>query len=587
MSDLSRRVERKFINSVDVSGWEIDTDSGWQDVTAIHKTVPYQLWTIVTEGGLTLECADTHIVFDHNFNQIFVKDCVPGATFITTRFGPQLVVGVTKFDTEENMFDITVDSDDHRFWTGDILSHNTETVRAFVIHYILFNTQKTVAILADKEATVKEILYKIQLSYENIPQWLQVGVVEYNKKGFVLENGSRIIVAGTSSNSIRGFTLSVLILDEAAHIENFDAFYSSVLPTISAGKNTKLIMTSTPLGLNHFYKFWKDSEEGRNSFQRIYVPWYRVPGRDQAWADGELQKLGGDTEKFAQEYNVEFQGSSGTLIAGWKLKQLRHATPIKTQDGLTEYFTPQPQHNYIMIVDSSRGRGLDYSAFSIIDVTSMPYQQVCTYRNNLIAPLDYAEIVYRVARVYNNCPILVEVNNMGNEVATAIHYDFEYENILFTENAGRAGKRITFGFSKGVDRGVNTTKQVKATGCSILKLLIEQDQLIINDYETIVELSTFSKHLSSYEAEPNCHDDLVMGLVLFGWLSDQEYFKEYTNIHTLMNLREKTDEDVINDLTPFGFVTSSDSDFDANFVDCPPEYNWLWDERFHVEKGFL
>lgn len=250
---------------------------------------------------------------------------------------------------------------------------------------------------------------------------------------------------------------------------------------------------------------------------------------------------------------VEFLGSSGTLIAGWKLKELVHQTPIHQKDGMKQFKQPIKNNSYVCIVDVSRGKGLDYSAFSIIDVTKMPYEQVCTYKNNLITPIDYAETVYRVAKSYNTASVLVEINDMGEQISNSLHYDFEYDNVLFTESAGRSGKRITAGFSSNVDKGIRTTKSVKSTGCSILKLLVEQNQLIVNDFDTINELSTFSRKGISYEAEPGKHDDMVMGLVLFAWLSDQAYFKDYTDINTLAKLREKSEEEMTGEMLPFGF----------------------------------
>jgi hypothetical protein len=287
-----------------------------------------------------------------------------------------------------------------------------------------------------------------------------------------------------------------------------------------------------------------------------------------------------DVEKFSQEYEVEFLGSSGTLIAGWKLKELVHKTPLYEKDGLKQYETPRPGRSYACIADVSRGKGLDYSAFSIVDVTEMPYSQVCTYKNNLITPIDYADIIHRVCKSYNSAATLVEINDIGEQVATSLHFDFEYENVLFTESAGRSGKRITSGFGANIDQGIRTTKSVKSVGCSILKLLVEQNQLIVNDFDTISELSTFSRKGVSYEAESGKHDDLVMGLVLFAWLSDQMYFKELTSINTLAKLREKTDEEIAQDLVPFGFV---DNGMHADeVIEAPRMGNWFSDveDRF-------
>ena len=434
------------------------------------------------------------------------------------------------------------------------------TTCAFILWYIIFHAEKTVALLANKGDTAREILGRIQLAYQHLPKWLQQGVKEWNKGSFVLENDSRVIAAATSSDAIRGYSINLVFIDEAAFIDNWDEFFTAVYPTISSGKESKIVLVSTPNGLNHFYKIWQNANEDRNGYNALKVMWNEVPGRDEKWRLDTLQAMNFDVEKFEQEYCVEFMGSSGTLIAGWKLKELVHQTPVFEKDGLFMYVAPEKDHVYVGMVDVSRGKGLDYSAFSIVDVTQMPYYQVCTYRNNFITPMDFAEIVNRVFRNYNRAAALVEINDLGEQVSYGLHNDYEYDNVLFTEHAGRGGKRITTGFSKGVDMGVRTTKTVKSVGCSILKLLVEQNQLVINDMNTITELGTFSKKANSYEAEPGNHDDMVMGLVLFGWLTDQQYFKEITDINTLMKLREKTDDDVMNDLSPFGFIFDGSDD---------------------------
>jgi hypothetical protein len=276
-------------------------------------------------------------------------------------------------------------------------------------------------------------------------------------------------------------------------------------------------------------------------------------------------------------HNCEFLGSSGTLISGWKLKELVEQVPIVKQEGLYQYFKPQAGHIYIIVADVSRGKGLDYSAFQVVDVTKMPYNQVCSYRNNAITPIDYADVVHRTAKAYNNASVLVEINDIGEQVSHSIHYDFGYENILFTENSGRAGKQVTAGFSgRTADKGIRTTKLVKSVGCSLLKLLIEQNQFVVNDFHTISELSTFSRKGNSYEAESGKHDDLVMCLVLFSWLSEQQYFKDYTNINTLITLRDKNEEEMDQDLAPFGFVFDGREDeMDDDYERLVPQ-SWMW-----------
>jgi hypothetical protein len=438
----------------------------------------------------------------------------------------------------------------------------TTTAVCLILHYVLFNDYKLVALLANKGDAAREILDRIKTAYEALPKWLQQGVVEWNKGSVEFENGSKIIAAATSSNNIRGKSVSFLYIDETAFVDNWDEFFASVFPTISSGTTTKILLTSTPNGLNHFYKTCEGAKDGKNGYQFVEVMWYDVPGRDERWKQETLAAMDFDSEKFAQEMECVFLGSSGTLISGTKLKQLVYREPIEERNGVSMYHKPIPNHNYVIIVDVSRGKGLDYSAFQILDITKMPYIQSCIFRDNTIAPMDYASIIHSFGVFYNQAQILVEVNDIGEQVSSTLYEDFEYENMLFTESSGRSGKRLTTGFAAKCDKGIRTTKTVKSVGCSILKLLVEQDQLIINDFNTIKELSTFSKKGTSWEAESGCHDDLVMGLVLFAWLSNQKFFKELTDINTLGQLREMNDEQLMNELTPFGIIETGHEQFE-------------------------
>lgn len=271
---------------------------------------------------------------------------------------------------------------------------------------------------------------------------------------------------------------------------------------------------------------------------------------------------------------VEFLGSSGTLIAGWKLKELTYELPLYEHNGIRQYKKSVKNNIYVCIVDVSRGKGLDYSAFQIINVTQMPYEQVCTFRDNMTTPADYASIIHTMCKTYNNASVMVELNDIGGQVADALHFEFEYEHIIYTENNGRSGKRVSGGFKNNVDRGLRTTKNVKSVGCSMLKLLIEQNQLLLYDHNTIHELKTFSQKFSSYEAEPGCHDDLVMCLVLFGWLSDQNYFRHIVDINTLMELRDKSENELFDELVPFGFMEGSFTDNEEPVIDNKGDY-WV------------
>ena len=435
-------------------------------------------------------------------------------------------------------------------------SGKTETFRAFIIHYILFNPFKTVALLADKAETAQEILEKLQISYMNLPSWLQQGVTTFNKRKFVLENGSRVISSATGPKAARGYTVHCLVIDECAHCEHWDEFYASVYPTISEFKESKIIMSSTPFGLNHFYKFWEESKQGKNEFKRHFVTWDMVPGRDEVWRKNALESLGNDFEKFDQEFCCSFLGSSGTLIGGWKLKQMVSQTPLYQHDGLFQYQLPEEKRKYAMSCDVSHGKGLDYSAFHVIDVTEMPYRQVCVFHSNRITPTDYAKIIYSTAMNYNEALLLIEVNDIGAQVAEIVQWDHGYENIVMTATEGNK-KVVVSGWGGRqaiIDKGVRTTLPLKNIGCALIKLLIEQDKLIINHEKTIVEFATFSKKNKSYEAEEGKHDDLVMALVLFAWLSGQQYFKEFTDLDPLAFLRDKTDEELLEELLPFGFI---------------------------------
>lgn len=432
----------------------------------------------------------------------------------------------------------------------------TTTAVAIILHYIIFNEFKNVGILSNKGDSSKEVLERVKLAYENLPKWMQHGIEEWNKNSIELENGCKVYAGTTTSSSIRGKSIAFLYIDECAFVEGYEEFFASVYPTLSSGEETKLLMTSTPNGLNHFFKICEGAKQGSNGYKYTEVRWDLVPGRGDAWKQETLEALNFDMQKFSQEYECEFVGSSGTLIDGATLKRLQttYRDPIHTSQGLSVYQMPEKGRTYVAIVDVSRGKGLDYSAFHIIDVSQMPYKQAVTYRNNLITPVDYADIIFRTTKSYNDAYILIEINDIGAQVSDTLHFDFEVESLLYTESAGRSGKRISGGFGSNVDKGIRTTKSVKSVGCSILKLLCEQNQLELHDFFTINELSTFSRRGSSYEAEPGCHDDLAMGLVLFAWLTTQSFFKEITDINTMMRLREKTESEIMDELLPFGLT---------------------------------
>ena len=439
----------------------------------------------------------------------------------------------------------------------------TSVATVIILHYALFNDSKKVALLANKADTAQEILSRIQLAYEYLPHWLKCGVSEWNKRRVEFDNGTIIIAAASSSSSIRGQSVSMLYIDECAFVERWDEFSASVMPTLSSGKETRMIFTSTPCGLNHFFHYVDGGKSGVNGFSVLEVPWTSVPGRDLKWKEDILGTINHDLQKFEVEYNCAFEGSSGTLISGAVLKSLKAQMPVQimTGYGFSIYEEAIPGHRYFCIVDVSRGKGLDYSAFHIIDTTSVPYKQVAVFRNNMITPTDYAAFIYRACKMYADAFVLVEINDIGGQIPDLLSYDYEYENIIFTESHGRSGKRVSGGFGANVDKGIRTTKTVKAVGCSMLKLLIEQKKLEVVDKNTIAELNVFSQKGKSYEAEPGHHDDLVMGLVLFAWLSQDAFFVEMNDDNILQHLRDRSDQDMLDDLVSFGFRFDAADDY--------------------------
>ncbi|PCJ96766.1 MAG: terminase [Hyphomicrobiales bacterium] len=445
----------------------------------------------------------------------------------------------------------------------------TAVATVIILHDAIFNEHYKVGILANRKATAKEVLSRIQLAYEYLPGWLKGGIKSFNKESMEFENGSMIYADATIGNSVRGKSLDMVYIDEAAFVDNWDDFASAVLPTLSAGPNPRLILTSTPNGLNHFYYYVENAKKGLNGFEYIEVPWWKVKARDEKWKQNTLAELNFDEQKFAQEQEVEFIGSSGTLISGAALKLLMYRTPYQQDTHMCQYYESQSDHNYVLVADVSRGKGLDYSAFQIIDISTVPYKEVCTYRNNMITPSDFADICYRMGTYYNEAQILVEINDLGQQVADII---WEYEgNIICTETKGRNGKQVSYGGK--ADRGIRTTTGVKAVGCAMIKLLIEQNKIEIIDKITIDELKTFSAKGKSYEAESGKHDDTTMCLVLFAWLANSGFIDQINDENILQHLKEQTEEDMDSSLLPFGIIIDG-HDEEQHLEEITLDYNW-------------
>lgn len=458
----------------------------------------------------------------------------------------------------------------------------TTTTVGYMLWSVLFNPDYTVGILANKGSLAREILDRLTKAYEYLPLWLQQGVVVWNKGNIELENGSKIFAYATSAAGVRGGSYNLIFLDEFAFVPHNMAqdFFQSTYPVISSGQTTKVIIVSTPNGLNQFYKMWTDAIEGRSTYKPLEVHWSMVPGRDVKWKEETIRNT--SEEQFRVEFETEFIGSSATLISGTKLRSLAFHNPISSDEGLDIYEQPIPGRLYICTVDCAEGVEADYSTINVVDVTETPYRQVAKYRNNKLPLLFFPTIIYSVAKKYNEAYALIETNNIGQQVVDILHYDLEYENIYKLEHHHIKGQSISAGFRRSTSFGIKTTKSVKKIGCANLKTLIENDKLIINDFDTIAEMNTFSRIRDSYAAEEGNNDDLVMGLVLFAWLTAQTFFKDSTSIDVRKLMLAEQNMLVDEDLAPVGII----DDGKREEITIDRENNDIWTERGYTSSTF-
>ena len=453
-------------------------------------------------------------------------------------------------------------------------SGKSTTTISYLLHYALFNPNCNIAILANKSSTARDILGRLQLAYENLPKWLQQGVLNWNKGNIELENGSKVVAAATSSSAVRGGSYNIIFLDEFAFVPTTIAeqFFSSVYPTITSGKSTKVIIVSTPHGMNQFYKLWVDAENGQNDYVPIEVHWSEVPGRDAKWKEETIRNT--SESQFASEFECEFLGSIDTLISPAKIKATPYKTPLKTNGRLSIFEEPVKGHTYLCTVDVARGTLKDFSAFIIFDVTELPYRVVATFRDNEIKPILFPEMIAKVCTQYNKAHILVEVNDIGAQISDGLHFEIEYDNILMTTQKGRAGQILGAMFSqRGSQLGVRMTKQIKKMGTANIKAIIESDKLVINDFNIVGEMSTYTRKNQSWQAEEGCNDDYMTCLVILGWVANQRYFKEMTDRNIRAEMYREQEKLIEQDMAPFGFVDDGTPEEEKPFSD---EYGQVW-----------
>ena len=530
-------------------------------------------------GNPNLKKVNTRIEFTENDIKEFLK-CKDDPVYFAEKFVQIVNVdrGLIPFDMYPFQKKLIRNFHNNRFNICKMprQTGKSTTCVSYLLHYVIFNDNVNVAILANKASTARDLLGRLQLAYENLPKWMQQGIIAWNKGSMELENGSKVLAASTSASAVRGGSYNIIFLDEFAFIPNHIAedFFASVYPTISSGQSTKVIMVSTPHGMNHFFRYWHDAERGRNDYIPTEVHWSEVPGRDAEWKEQTIKNT--SEEQFRTEFECEFLGSVDTLISASKLKLLVYEDPKTINGGLAIYTEPIPNHDYIITVDVARGIQKDYSAFIVFDTTSIPYRVVARYRNNTIKPMLFPNIIHEVAQGYNDAYILCEVNDIGDQVASILNFDLEYENILMCAMRGRAGQIVGTGFSgKKTQLGVKMSVTTKKIGCSNLKTLIEDDKLLLCDYETIAELTTFIQRKQSFEAEEGCNDDLAMCLVIFSWLVVQDYFKEMTDNDVRKRMYEEQKNQIEQDMAPFGFISDGLDDMNDQVDSNGDRWNCL------------
>jgi hypothetical protein len=492
-----------------------------------------------------IKCSEDPIYFIENYIKVITID-----------------EGLQPFVMYDFQKDIARSVFDNRFTICKIprQSGKTATLIACILHLVLFNPSYKAAILANKLKTATDIMDRFKVAYENLPKWLQQGIIEWNKTSITLENGSKVICSSTSSSAVRGSSYNFLMLDEFAFVPEqiAEEFFTSVYPTITSGKTSKTVIVSTPNGLNLFYKMWQNAKIGKSEFVPVEAHWWQVPGRDEKFKETTIRNT--SERQWMSEYECEFLGSTDTLIRASKIAALSFQTPIlENEDGLAVYEKQIAGHIYAMTIDSSRAIGQDYNTVVVTDVTNMPYKVVAKYRNNTIPIPVFPNLIRTLGNQYNEAYALVEINDTGQQVADILKDELEYENVITITIKGKKGQKIGEGFGGGrTYNGIKMSSQVKKAGCSVLKEMIESDKLIVNDFDIISEISTYVSKAGSYEAQEGYHDDLMACLVMLGWLTTQDYFKDLVNLDVRKRLFEEKLRKLEEDLTPFGFLDSDD-----------------------------
>lgn len=521
MDKLHNQVDRKFVESISISDWEIETDTGWHDISHFNKTIKYEVWEIETDKGTKIRGADDHIFIDSEYNEVFLKDTLN--VNLISKNGTEKVISVKKLDYLENMYDLSVDSDDHTYFTNGILSHNTTVAAAYLLWYAMFNNDSTVLIASNKYDGAQEIMQRVRYAYESVPDHIRDGVLSYNKRSINFANGSRILSTTTTENTGRGMSLSLIYLDEMSFVQSniARALWTSLSPTLSTGG--KCIITSTPnTDEDQFAEIWfganrlvdnngNETEIGTNGFRPYMATWRAHPERTQEWADAEKSALG--DERFLREHECQFITFEETLINPVKLSQIESIQPIRKTGQVRWYSEIRPEYTYVVALDPSMGTGGDNSAIQVIELPTL--KQVAEWSNNKTPIEEQVRTLKRILEeIYSfGRPEIywsVESNTLG-EAALVVIRDTGEENFPGTmlhdhknKLQGKGGRRM----------GFVTTNKSKLEACAKLKFLVESGKLKVNSKGLISELKVFVSRSNTYEARIGQTDDLIMALIL-------------------------------------------------------------------------
>lgn len=513
-------------------------------------------------GNTQLKPANAEIPFPQEYIDEYIK-CqqsyeyfIENYNYIVSLNGQDLVK-IKLYDYQKKLIKV-IDENKYTISKMPRQCGKTTSVGMYVVWCIIFKHNYSVGIAADKDVTAKEIIERIQTAYENLPMWLQQGVKTWNDHNIKLENGSKVTATATTKKTFRGQSHNLILLDEFAFVEKgiADQFYGSVYPVVSSSPKAKMVIISTPKGLNHYYKLWKDAENGNNTFKPVDVMWNDVPGRGDEFRKETIANIG--QERWLQEFCCDFQGNTNSLVSETTLKNIPIENTIRESENVKFYDFPVTGNQYFMAVDTSEAKGLDYHAFVVLDITKRPFEVVCTFKCNTTPVLLYPSIIYRIASYYNNAFVLIETKSSGEQVADMLFHDNEYENILGAEKKGASGQVLTLYRNKA--KGISTSVRTKNIGCSNLKLLAESEQLIFKDEDLITELKNFQLKGRSYQAASGYNDDLVMCLVTFAWATSQTFFSEISDSGDVKQILKEKIKEIEEDLLPFGVILDGMND---------------------------